>query len=195
MIGKICGFICVISFIFGICTGNAEQMGAAVVDGASSAVSLTVSLVGIMALWGGIMRVAAETGVVEKMAKVLSPLLRFLFPDAYRKHNGLGEIAASISANFFGIGNAGTPLAVKAMEKLQENNGKSAVASDDMVMFTVLGSASLSVFPTTLVALRQSAGSKAPFEVIVPIWICSFFTALIAVLLVKCSILFKRQKS
>ncbi|MBQ6702094.1 MAG: spore maturation protein A [Clostridia bacterium] len=195
MIGKICGFICVISFIFGICTGNAEQMGAAVVDGASSAVSLTVSLVGIMALWGGIMRVAAETGVVEKMAKVLSPLLRFLFPDAYRKHNGWGEIAASISANFFGIGNAGTPLAVKAMEKLQENNGKSAVASDDMVMFTVLGSASLSIFPTTLVALRQSAGSKAPFEVIVPIWICSFFTALIAVLLVKCSILFKRQKS
>ena len=195
MIGKICGLICVVSFVFGICTGNIEQLGAAVVDGAASAVTLTISLVGVMALWSGIMRVAEESGVVEKLALVLSPLLRFLFPDAYQKRNGLGEIAASISANLFGIGNAGTPLAIRAMEKLQENNGKSEVASDDMVMFTVLGSASLSIFPTTLVALRRSSGSVAPFEVIVPIWICSALTATVAVLLVKCYLLFKRQKS
>ena len=194
MIGKICGYICIISFFFGIYTGNLGAMGAAVVDGASKAVTLTVSLMGVMALWNGIMRMAVISGLMDKMAYITSPILRFLFPDAYKKKNGLGEISASISADVLGIGNASTPLAVKAMEKLQENNGRD-VASDDMVMFTVLGTASFNLFPTTLVALRQSAGSASPFEVIVPIWICSLATSLFGVLLVKCFCLFGKRKN
>lgn len=185
MIGKICGFICVFSFIFGCISGNISELGNAVYDGASSAVNLTISLIGMMCLWNGIMQVAVASGFVEKLSRLLSPLLKFLFPDAHKKKNGMGEIAASFSANIFGIGNAATPLAIKAMEKLQENNEKKSVATNDMIMFTVLGTASFDMFPTTLIALRKAAGSEAPFEIIVPVWICSFFTALVAVLLVK----------
>lgn len=185
MIGKICGLICVLSFIFGLVNGNVGQMSEAIFDGASSAVSLTVSLIGTMCLWNGIMRVASASGLIEKFSKVMSPLLKFLFPDAYRKKNGIGEIAVSISANIFGIGNAATPLAIKAMEKLQQNNIDKAIASNDMVMFTVLGTASLDLFPTTLIALRQTAGSIDALEVVVPIWICSFVTAVLGIILVK----------
>lgn len=185
MIGKICGLICVLSFIFGIVTGNVGQMSEAIFEGASDAVSLTISLIGTMCLWNGIMRVASASGLIERFSKIMAPLLKFLFPDAYRKNNGLGEIAVSISANIFGIGNAATPLAIKAMERLQQNNDNKTVASNDMVMFTVLGTASLDLFPTTLIALRQTAGSANAVEVVVPIWICSFVTAALGVILVK----------
>ena len=131
------------------------------------------------------MQVAQSSGMINKAAKVLSPVLKFLFPDAHKKNNGIGEIAASMSANIFGIGNGATPLAIRAMEKLQENNGGGEKASNDMIMFTVLGTASLDIFPTTLIALRRAAGSSDPFEIIVPIWICSFVTAFLAVMLVK----------
>ena len=131
------------------------------------------------------MRVAQVSGIIDKFASLMSPVLKFLFPDAYKKKNGLGEIAASISANIFGIGNAATPLAICAMEKLQENNEKKDVATNDMIMFAVLGTASFDIFPTTLIALRRAADSQNPFEIIVPVWICSFLTAVFAVLLVK----------
>ena len=185
MIGKISGLICVLSFVFGVINGNVGQMSEAIFEGASSAVTLTISLVGTLCLWNGIMQVATASGLIEKFSKIMAPLLKFLFPDAYRKKNGLGEIAVSISANIFGIGNAATPLAIKAMEKLQQNNVDKSVASDDMVMFTVLGTASLDLFPTTLIALRQTAGSENALAVVVPIWICSFTTAVLGVILVK----------
>lgn len=185
IIGKICGVICVLSFVFACITGNVGALGEAVYSGAENAVGLTLSLVGMMCLWNGIMQVMQASGFVEKMAVAFSPLLRVLFPDAYKKKNGIGEIAASFSANMLGIGNAATPLAVKAMEKLQENNGDKGRASNDMIMFTVLGCASLDIFPTTLIALRRAAGSGNPFEIIVPIWICSAITALLGVVCVK----------
>lgn len=185
MIGKICGLICVLSFVFGVVNGNVGQMSEAIFEGASSAVSLTVSLIGTMCLWNGIMQVASASGLIERFSKVMSPILKFLFPDAHRNKNGLGEIAVSISANIFGIGNAATPLAIKAMEKLQQNNVDKTIASNDMVMFTVLGTASLDLFPTTLIALRQTAGSIDALEVVIPIWICSFVTAVLGIVLVK----------
>ena len=185
MIGKICGVICAVSFVFGAYSGSLGQMGSAVMDGASNAVELTVSLLGAMCLWNGILEVARVSGATRAFASLLSPFLRFLFPDTYRKNNGMGEIAASFTANIFGIGNAATPLAIGAMKKLQENNEDKTKASDDMVMFTVLGTASFDLFPTTLIALRRANGSTAPFEIIVPVWICSFATAFLGVLLVK----------
>lgn len=185
MIGKICGVICVLSFVFACITGNVGALGEAVYSGAENAVQLTISLVGMMCLWNGVLQVMQASGVVDKLAALCSPLLNYLFPDAHKKHNGIGEIAAALSANMLGIGNAATPLALKAMDKLQENNDDKVRASNDMIMFTVLGCASLDIFPTTLIALRRAAGSGNPFEIIVPIWICSAITALLGVVCVK----------
>ena len=133
MIGKICGFIIILSFAFGLITGNVSALGDAVYEGAGSAISLSLSLVGMMCLWNGLMQVAQSSGMINKAAKVLSPVLKFLFPDAHKKNNGIGEIAASMSANIFGIGNGATPLAIRAMEKLQENNGGGEKASNDCI--------------------------------------------------------------
>lgn len=185
MVGRICGLICIVSFFFGIVSGNVYEMGSEIINGAGNAVTLTLSLVGTMCLWSGIMEVADRAGVTKKLAKIMSPLFRLLFPDAHKKQNGIAEISASITANVFGIGNAATPLAINAMKKLQENNYKKDKVTNDMVMFAVLGCASLDIFPTTLIALRQAAGSADPFEVIIPIWICSSLCALLGVLLVK----------
>ena len=195
MIGKICGLICILSFVFGCVTGNIGQMGEGIIDGASNAVELSLSLAGMMCLWSGIMRVMSSSGVIDRFSRLMSPLLRILFPEACAAGNGLGEISASIAANVFGIGNAATPLALKAMEKLQENNGDKERASDDMIMFTVLGTASVDIFPTTLIALRRAANSHDPFEIVVPVWVCSVLTAAFAVLSVKIFCSLGRRKT
>ena len=185
MIGKICGAIMVLSFIFGLANGNTAALANAMSEGAANADELTVSLVGTMCLWNGIMQVAKASGFVDWLSRIMMPILKRIFPDACQKNNGLGEISAAFSANILGIGNAATPLAIKAMKKLKENSNYDGVATADMIMFTVLGCASFDMFPTTLIALRRAAGSEAPFEIIVPVWICSVCTAVLGIILVK----------
>jgi hypothetical protein len=126
MLGKMFGIICLISIIGGIMLGNGEALANGILDGAAGAVTLTISLCGIMSLRCGIMRVLERAGVIEKLAALLSPMLRKFFPDAYKTGEGIGEISANISANLLGIGNAATPFALKAMEKVFAEKDKSA---------------------------------------------------------------------
>lgn len=186
MIGKLFGYICVISCFFGCLTGNMSNVSSAIFEGVSSAVELTLGLIGVMGLWGGIMNVAQTVGVTDSIASIFAPLIKVLFPDAYKKKNGINEIAAVITANLIGLGNAVTPLALRVMKKLQENNTEKERASDDMVMFTVLGTVPLNIFPTTLIAIRQISGSVNAFDVIVPIILCSLFCNVFAVTVVMC---------
>ncbi len=183
MLGKIFGIICMISLLGGIILGNGTSLGLAVLDGAASAVTLTISLCGIMCLWCGIMRVFETAGAIDKLSKLLSPILRHIFPDAYRSGEGFGEISANISANLLGIGNAATPLALKAMEKLQKNNKNKTVASPDMITLAVINTASLNLLPTTILSLRRAAGSENPYSVIIPIWISSLACSLLAIII------------
>jgi spore maturation protein A len=183
MIGKIFGGMCVISFIFAAFTGNLAKLGGAAVDGAANAVTLTISLLGMMCLWCGIMNVAKAAGAVEKLSKLLSPVMRPIFPTAYKRGKGTGEICTAVAANMLGIGNAATPLAIKAMEAMYD--GDAAVASDDMVVFTVLSTSPVNILPMTLITLRDVCGSANPFEIIVPVWIVSFCCSVFAVLAAK----------
>lgn len=185
MLGKVFGIICVIAFIFAAATGRMQEIGNAVIDGAAGAVQLTISLTGIMCLWCGIMQVLRDAGVIKKLSKLLSPFLRFFFPTAYRTGRGAEEIAANISANFLGIGNAATPLAIRAMQKMQEDNNNSMIASDDMITLAVLNTASVSIIPSTVIALRRASGAVQPFSVVVPVWITSVCCALLALFLTR----------
>lgn len=185
MLGKIFGMICAVSLVFGIATSRAAELGNAVLDGASGAVTLTISLCGMMCLWCGVMRVLERAGVIGKLSRVMKPLLALFFPDAVKSGEGCGEIAANISANLLGIGNAATPLALSAMDKLQKNNPDPGTASGDMITLAVLNTASISLVPTTILTLRRAAGSSNPFSVVVPIWICSFATSTLALLLCR----------
>jgi spore maturation protein A len=131
------------------------------------------------------MRVLERAGLISRLAHLIAPLLRFYFPDTYEKKNGSDEIAANISANLLGIGNAATPLALSAMKKMQENNESPDTASDDMITLAVLNTASISIVPSTILALRRAAGSSEPFSVVAPIWICSACTSALALLLCR----------
>lgn len=183
MLGKIFAVICIVSVIFGIVCGNVSELGTAAIDGAADAVQLTISLAGIMGLWCGIMNVLKGAGAIEKLSKLISPFLKIFFPTAYKTGNGIDEISASISANLLGIGNAATPFALSAMKKMQLDNKKKDTATDDMITLTVLNASSFNLIPTTLIALRRSAGSAHPYLIIPAVWITSFLCALLSLVL------------
>lgn len=186
MIGKCFSILCLLSLIFGIATGNIVEVSNAALDGASAAIELVLELVGNMCLWSGIMEVLRSAGAIKLLSRAAAPFLRFAFPTAYKKGMATEEIASALCANMLGLANAATPLALEAMKKLAESpdfDKASGRASDDMVTFAVLGTASLNLLPTTLVALRRSAGSVAPFKIIAPIWISSASCAFLGVIL------------
>lgn len=183
MLGKIFGVLCLVALIFGILTGNITQLGSAVLDGAATAVTVTLSLCGMMCLWCGMMRVLSEAGVIRRLSRLLSPFLKCFFPDAARTGEGIEEISANISANLLGIGNAATPFALRAMEEMQKHNPHPERASGEQITLAVLNTASVTVIPANLLALRRAAGSENPYAIMVPVWITSILSAAMALLL------------
>ncbi len=181
---KVSGILIVLSFIFGAASGHLSEVSTAALEGSQKAVTLTLSLLGLMGLWCGIMRVLREAGVLERLARWMAPLLRLVFPDAWRAGRGIPEIAAALIANVLGIGNAATPLAVSAMKALAEGQ-EGDTASDDMVTFTVLGTAFPCFLPTTVIALRSAAGSQHPFDILPAVWLCSSLLSVFAVLMAR----------
>ncbi len=192
----ICFFVLsAVSVVFAALTGHLPDLSNAIVDGAGQAVTLTISLMGMMALWCGVMNVLKEAGMIEKLSRVLSPVLRLVFPDAWKSGGARAEITASVSANILGIGNAATPLALAAMAKLQKENPKKDTASDDMITLAVLGTSSLDLLPTTLIALRRAAGAAHPYNILLPVWITSAVSAVSAVVLCRmCAWAFRTKK-
>ena len=185
MLGKIFGILTVISLIFGIVTGNLSAIATAIPKGAESALEVSLSLLGMMCLWCGMMEALTEAGVIKKLSKLLSPLLRFFFPQAFTTGIGAEEISANISANLLGVGNAATPLALRAMEKLQQNNPEPEQADDEQITLAVLNTSSVTLIPANLLALRYSAGSKNPFCIMLPVWCVSFVCAFLALTLTR----------
>ncbi len=183
MLGKIFGVLSIAAFLFGIVTGNGAALGSAVLDGASRAVEVTLSLCGMMCLWCGMMRVLQEAGVIRRLARLLSPFLRLFFPKAWRSGEGIEEISANVSANLLGIGNAATPFALAAMEKMQKNNPRPDRATAEQITLAVLNTASVTLIPANLLALRRAAGSERPYTVLIPVWISSALSAAMALLL------------
>lgn len=183
MIGKCFFVLCALSLVIGLFCGNITEVSNAALDGAAAAVELTLTLVGNMCLWCGIMEVLRRAGAIRALSRVLSPVLKHVFPDAWKNGTATDEMTSALCANMLGIANAATPLALGAMAKLEAENPTPERATDDMVTFAVLGTSSVNLLPTTLVALRRSAGSAEPFRIIVPVWICSAVCAAIGVML------------
>lgn len=187
MIGKCFAVICLISIIFGIATGNLSELASAAVAGTSDAVTLIISLLGMMTFWSGILAVLKDSGAIRILSKLLSPILKLTFPHAWKTGVAKDEITASVAANILGIGNASTPLAIAAVEKMQEDNPDKTAATNDMKTLAVLGSCSFSLFPSTVISMLVSSGASHPFSVIVPVWICTSACSVIAVVLSRIS--------
>lgn len=185
MLGKIFGVLTFSSFVFGALTGRMQQICDCVFDGANEAVELSVSLLGMMCLWNGIVRVLDKAGFTKWLSKLVSPLLRFMYPTAYKAGKS-DLIAADIAANILGLGNAALPIGISAMKALSECGlPNEHTASDDMIMFAVHNTAPFQLMPTTLIAMRIAAGSRDPYGIILPIWIVSCATITFGIFLCK----------
>lgn len=185
MISKCFVAITLISVVYALFTGNFYHLANAVIDGASKSVSLSIELCGMACLWCGIMQVFMDSGILDRFCRLMTPILGRIFPSAWKSGVGKREIVSCISANILGIGNAATPYAISAMRELDRVNPTPETTTDDMAAFTLFGTASPNLVPTTLIALRRAAGSAEPYSIIVPVWIASVTCTVLAVVVSK----------
>ncbi|MBE7048391.1 MAG: nucleoside recognition protein [Ruminococcaceae bacterium] len=185
MMGYIWGGMIVLSFLFGMIGGQTEAVAQAALDGAKNAVDMALSLLGMMCLWSGLLEIAKQSGLTEKLARLIRPLTRFLFPGLPPDSPAVMAMVMNMTANFLGLSNAATPLGLAAMEELHKINPRPERASDEMCMFVVINTASISLIPTTVIALRSAAGSVDPFGIVAPVWICSSLALLVGVMASK----------
>ncbi len=186
-------FMIGISVVVSVFCGNTQALSQSITDGASEAVTLVISLSGMMCLWSGIMEVAKESGLTDKLASAFSPILKKLFPDLKKDSKAFSYICMNVSANMLGLGNAATPLGLKAMSELDKVRVGDA-ATDSMITFVVMNTASIQIIPTTVCAMRASYNSASPFEIIFCVWVTSVLALMVGLLSSKIFSKLRRKK-
>lgn len=184
-----------ISFVYAILTGNIENMNQSIFTSAAGAVELSITFFSTICLWTGIMKIAQQTNFVAKLTKLLRPIINFLFPDCRDNEKAKEEISMNMIANILGLGNAATPLGLKAMKTLQKDNSKKDTVSHSMAMFIVINTASMQLIPTTVIAIRTSFNSSNPTQIIFPVWGVTIAAFLAAVIATKIFIFFDKKKN
>ena len=178
----------VFALIQAFCYGNSgvfADMINSTFDNSKTAFEISLGLTGVLSLWMGVMKIGEKGGVVNAMAKVLSPVFCRLFPDIPKGHPVTGSIFMNISANMLGLDNAATPLGLKAMEGLQELNPKKDVASNPMIMFLVLNTSGLTIIPVSIMVYRAQMGAAQPTDVFIPILLATFASTLVGIIAVS----------
>lgn len=184
-----------ISFIYAILTGNIENMNQSIFTSAAGAVELSITFFSTICLWTGIMKIVQQTNFVTKLTKLLRPIINFLFPDCKNNEKAKEEISMNMIANILGLGNAATPLGLKAMKTLQKDNPKKDTVSHSMAMFIVINTASMQLIPTTVIAIRTSFNSSNPTQIIFPVWGVTIAAFLAAVIATKIFIFLDKKKN
>lgn len=165
-----------LSVVCGALTGRIDQVSKAAISGASDAVSLFLVLLAAICLWNGLMRIAEKTGVTGLLQKLLLPVTKRIFPDLPPDGAEMKAISMNIAANLLGLGNAATPFGLQAMRAMKKRSGSSPEATDAMVTFVVINTASIQLIPTTVAAIRIRYGSAAPFDILPAMWFASIVT-------------------
>lgn len=178
-------FLIVISIIAGAVNGKLSDVVNAILSGAELSVKVAFSLIGIMAFWLGMMKIAEKSGFIALIAKIIKPITRKLFNEIPEDSPAIGDIAMSISANAFGLTNAATPIGIKAMEELQKENKDKTTASNAMCMFLAMNTAGFQLIPATVIAVLVGIGYKNPTEIIAPTLVVTTIAFLSAIALAK----------
>lgn len=168
MIGYIWLSLIVISIVTAIFTGRISDVVNSILLSAKMAVTIAISLIGVMAFWLGIVKIAEKSGMIELIARAIRPITRFLFPDVPEGHPALGNIALNFSANALGVTNAATPIGIKAMEELQELNPEKDTATNPMCMFLGMNTAGFQLIPASAIAVLVATGCDTPTIIILP---------------------------
>jgi spore maturation protein A len=185
MINIIWFFMIGIGIVFAVINGNLDMINRVVIENTGEAVTFAIGLTGIMATWLGLMKIAEKSGLIKSMGKILSPLLRFIFPEIPKNHPANTAIIMNMAANMFGAGNSATALGLKAMEELQTLNDKKDTATNAMAMFLVINMSSVQLIPLTVLKVRADAGSADPTEIISTTLIATIVSTIVAITVCK----------
>jgi spore maturation protein A len=162
----------VFSVVFSLLSGNIDAVGKAALDGSGAAVKLCIGICGVTCLWTGIMEIMRRSGLANGLKALFLPVLKRLFPGSSTNRDAMEAVSANVSANLLGLGNAATPLGIKAASEMSKS-ARGGTATDDLCMLVVINTASIQLIPATVAALRASAGSVRPFDILPAVWISS----------------------
>ncbi|MBE6159617.1 MAG: spore maturation protein [Lactobacillales bacterium] len=168
MVNKIWGFFIISGIITCLFNNNIELINNEILNSTKDSLDMIIKIFPVMALWLGLMNIAKHSGLLDKLSKKISPILRFLFPEIPKNHESLNYISSNIIANMFGLGNAATPFGLKAMKSLQELNKKKDTATRSMITFLVINTSGVTIIPTTIISLRMMYGSTNPTSIVLP---------------------------
>ena len=160
-----------VSIVFAVLGGCTREVSAAALEGAASGVTLALALAGTLCLWSALVKAMERGGLSRALARLLSPLLCRLYPEASKDEKTMEAVCANVSANLLGLGNAATPLGIAAVQRMKA--GGSDTASDEMCRFIVMNTASIQLLPATVAAARAAAGADAPFDILPAVWVTS----------------------
>lgn len=168
----------IISFSFAIFSGNLEKLNSSLFESTEDAINLSINLLGTMCLWSGIIKIANSTKIIDALSYILKPIIKILFPELKNNQNIQKEISMNMIANILGLGNAATPLGLKAMQSMNKENKDKDKLTDSMMMFIVINTASIQIIPTTVIAIRNSFGSDNSTSIVFPVWIATILAAI-----------------
>lgn len=183
MLNRIWVGLMLTSFFCAVYTGNVPKLVQSITDSAYVGFKLAIDIGGLLVFWLGIMRIAEQSKLVEKLGHFMRPLLKKIFPDIPDNHPAMGSVVLTMSANILGLGNAATPIGIKAMEELQELNTQKDIATNSMCMFVAINASSIQIIPATTIALLAKYGSTQPTKIILPILIATIGSTTAAVVL------------
>lgn len=178
-------FLIVFSIVIGAINGKLQDVINAIMSGAELSVKISFSLIGIMAFWLGIMKIAEKSGLVQLIAKVIKPITKKLFNEIPEDSPAVGDIAMNFTANAFGLANAATPFGIRAMEELQNVNIKKDTASNSMCLFLAMNTAGFQLIPATVIAILVGIGYKNPTEIIAPTLLVTSIAFVSAIIMAK----------
>ena len=167
-----------ISFLYAIFTGNAQNVSDGIFNSLNDATKLSITFLGTICLWNGIMEIAKRTTLINKLTFIFKPVINFLFPEIKNNENIKEEISMNMIANVLGLGNAATPLGLKAMKSMQKENKNKKILSNSMAIFILVNTASIQLIPTNIIAIRSSLNSNMPSQIIFPVWIATIMAAI-----------------
>ncbi len=176
MVNKIWAFFIIVGIITCIINGDIELLNKEILNSSTDALDMIIKIFPVIALWLGIMNIAKESKLLDKLSHLMQPLLRKIFNEIPENHESLGYISSNIIANMAGLGNAATPFGLKAMKSLQTLNKNSKVATNSMVTFLVINTSGVTIIPTTIISLRMMHKSVSPTSIVLPCILATFLS-------------------
>ncbi len=174
----------IFSVIYGLISGNIDAVGTAAFDGAGAAVTLCIGICGVTCLWTGVMEIMRRSGISNRLKMLFLPVLALLFPSSHKNKDAMEAVSANVSANLLGLGNAATPLGIRAASEMAKVS-RNGVATDDLCMLVVINTASIQLIPATVAAVRAAAGAANPFDILPAVWLASISSVTVGILISK----------